>query len=366
MNVRDAMSPTLSSVPEGMTLNEAVRALRSAAMPVLPVVDSMGRARGVITQTEIVREIDAGKDPGSTPVSDLATESKSLRPEDPIEMAVPLMQNGSLPALPVIEDGHAVGVLTSLDIEAQSRLRSALGPATEDLITERSPSDTMGRGTRGAYFLAGASALDCVRKALDRAGKTTPSRILDMPSGHGRVLRVLKAAFPDAEIVACDLDREGVDFCARTLGATPVYSKSDPDELEAGGAFDLIWCGSLFTHLDAPRWSKFLSFFARSLKPDGVVVFTTHGRHSASVLEWMAVTEEGARTMLDGYDATGFGYVPMPLDIEADYGLAIASPEWVNTQVRASGLTTVDHAAKGWEPPKPEQDAFTCVLTKAR
>jgi CBS domain-containing protein/SAM-dependent methyltransferase len=362
MRVREAMSPTLSSVPEGVTLGEADTTLRSAAMPVLPVVDSMGRARGVITQVDILRQIDAGQDPGSTPVSDLITEGKSVRPEDAIEMAVPLMPNGSLPALAVVEDGQPVGVLTSLDIDAQRRLRSALGPAIAGLNTEISPSDTMSRGLRGAYFLAGASALDCVRRALDRIGKTTPDRILDLPSGHGRVLRVLKAAFPDAEIVACDLDREGVDFCARTLGATPAYSQSDPDELQAGGDFDLIWCGSLFTHLDAPRWSKFLSFFARSLLPDGVLVFTTHGRHSAPVLQWMSVTEDGARAMLDGYDAIGFGYVPMPLDIEADYGLAIASPDWVNAQIRDSGLTTVDHEVKGWEPPKPEQDVFTCVL----
>jgi SAM-dependent methyltransferase len=165
--------------------------------------------------------------------------------------------------------------------------------------------------------------------------------------------------------VACDLDREGVDFCARTLGATPLYSQSDPDELQAGGAFDLIWCGSLFTHLDAPRWSKFLSFFARSLTPDGVLVFTTHGRHSSPVLQSMAVTQDGASAMLNGYDATGFGYVPMPLDIEVDYGLAIASPEWVSDRIRDSGLIAVDHAPKGWEPPKPEQDVFTCVLRDA-
>ena len=47
--------------------------------------------------------------------------------------------------------------------------------------------------------------------------------MLDFACGHGRVMRTLKAAFPDALLTACDIDRDGVDFCARTFGAAPVY-----------------------------------------------------------------------------------------------------------------------------------------------
>ena len=56
-------------------------------------------------------------------------------------------------------------------------------------------------------------------------------RILDLPCGHGRVLRYLSAAFPEAEITACDIMREGVDFCASTFGAIPVYSQDDPQQI---------------------------------------------------------------------------------------------------------------------------------------
>src|SRR5437870_5495298 len=87
--------------------------------------------------------------------------------------------------------------------------------------------------------------LESGRAALTAAGKTDVRRILDLPCGHGRVLRVLKAAFPGAALTACDIDRDGVDFCASRFGAEPVYSVEDPGRIPVRGPFDLIWVGSL-------------------------------------------------------------------------------------------------------------------------
>lgn len=66
------------------------------------------------------------------------------------------------------------------------------------------------------------------------------TRILDLPSGAGRVLRALRAGFPDASIVACDLMRDGVDFCAREFGAIPVYAAADVGSGTGPDRFDLI------------------------------------------------------------------------------------------------------------------------------
>ena len=96
-----------------------------------------------------------------------------------------------------------------------------------------------------------------------------------MPCGHGRVLRTLRAAYPQAEIVACDIDTDGVDFCAKTFDAIPVYSKENPEEIDLRRKFDLIWVGSLFTHIRDERWPEFLSFFSRVLAPGCVLIFTT-------------------------------------------------------------------------------------------
>ena len=119
--------------------------------------------------------------------------------------------------------------------------------------------------------------------ALNAAGKTRSqvAEILDLPWGHGRVLRHLKMAFPTARITACDLKRDGVDFCASQFDAIPVYARESPVENKPEpGRFDLIWVGSLLTHLDAPRWRDFLECFRRWLRPCGVWVFSTHGRET--------------------------------------------------------------------------------------
>ena len=51
--------------------------------------------------------------------------------------------------------------------------------------------------------------------AISNSGETEEvARLLDLPCGHGRVMRYLRAAFPRAEITGCDLLRDGVDHCA--------------------------------------------------------------------------------------------------------------------------------------------------------
>jgi hypothetical protein len=76
------------------------------------------------------------------------------------------------------------------------------------------------------YLEIGTSALDCINSALATA-HNTPTSILDLPCGHGRVCRMLRASFPDAHLTVCDLDHDAVDFCAAQFNATPVYSDED-------------------------------------------------------------------------------------------------------------------------------------------
>ena len=124
------------------------------------------------------------------------------------------------------------------------------------------------------YFSVGESAMKSIRLAVELSG-VRPDHILDLPSGHGRVLRWLVEEYPDAKITACDIDRDAVDFCAEHFGAVPLYSEVEPEAIPLD-RYNLIWVGSLLTHLDAPLWSRFLSVLS---KRTGVLVFTTAGRY---------------------------------------------------------------------------------------
>jgi SAM-dependent methyltransferase len=224
-----------------------------------------------------------------------------------------------------------------------------------------SPNDLMIKSqTREHYFFAGRSALRCIRLALLCAAAESPRRILDLPSGHGRVLRTLRAAFPDSEITACDTDRDGVDFCAAELGAIPVYSHDEPSLIELDGRFDLIWCGSLLTHLPASRWSDFLRFFREHLEPAGILVFTTHGRCVVDRLRSGRYTyglDEAAVEPLLSEIRSGFGYADYPG--RNGYGISVSLPGWVGSVLAEhEELRLVLYLEKGWNS---HQDVVACM-----
>ena len=79
------------------------------------------------------------------------------------------------------------------------------------------PDDGMKRSTTSEemYFRHGGQAVQLIRLALAHrdlyAGvHPPPRRILDFGCGYGRVIRFLRAHWPDAEIVASDVLSEGV------------------------------------------------------------------------------------------------------------------------------------------------------------
>jgi SAM-dependent methyltransferase len=199
------------------------------------------------------------------------------------------------------------------------------------------------------YFESGRTALHAVRTALAAAGKRNVRRILDLPCGHGRILRVLKAAFPAADLTACDIDRDAVDFCASQFGAEPVYSVEEPSRIPVDGPFDLIWCGSLLTHLDAPRWPGFLGSFRSLLAPDGVCVFTTHGVGAVEYIthgrSTYGVTDP--QKLLRRYRRYGFAY--QSYQPGRRYGVSMSSPAWVADQLgKLPDARLVLYLEKGW------------------
>jgi SAM-dependent methyltransferase len=212
------------------------------------------------------------------------------------------------------------------------------------------------------YALVGHSALQCIRLAMLACGKDDFRRILDLPCGHGRVLRVLRAAFPSARITACDADMDGVDFCACTFGAIPVYAVDDPEEIPIKERFDLIYSGSLFTHLNQRQWWESLQFFNSVLAPGGILVFSTHGRES---VRWLRTGKfdyglGSVTAILKEYDANGFGFQRYTVGhLAKQQGIAISSPAWVVQQLaRLPELRLINFTEKGLDN---HQDVVACI-----
>jgi SAM-dependent methyltransferase len=185
------------------------------------------------------------------------------------------------------------------------------------------------------YFRIGGSGLRQIILAMLAARKEEFNSILDLPCGYGRFLRHIKARFPNAKLTSCDLDRDAVDFCVKTFGATGVYSKENVREVAFDEKFDLIWCASIFTHLDSDRWFEWLEFVSDHLEEGGVLVFTTHGRFHVKMLQEKerdyGLDQAKIPDILGQYERTGFGYLAYPAN--PGYGVSISAPSWVVAEI---------------------------------
>lgn len=130
------------------------------------------------------------------------------------------------------------------------------------------------------YVRAAASALHNIEAALAGVERHFDDvrSCLDFGCGHGRVLRLLQQKIPPQKITACDVDAEGVKFCAEEFGVKPLVSSWNVREIRLG-EYDLVWSGSVLTHLDGDDGDALLELLATSLVPGGVLVFSVHGQY---------------------------------------------------------------------------------------
>lgn len=230
-----------------------------------------------------------------------------------------------------------------------------------DFNRKISSKDNMYTGDNARYFSVGRSALECIHLAMINAGKTDAKNILDLPCGYGRVLRTLRYAFPHAKITACDIESAGVDFCVKTFDAHGVYSNKNPKNISLKNKFDLIWCGSLLTHLDKKGWIDFIHLFNRLLIEKGILVFTTHGRMSVNNIrkgiDSYNFPKAKLSQLIESVEQTGFGYINYK-NIN-NYGISISLPSWVLSLIEdINGLRVVSLTERGWDK---HQDVIVCI-----
>lgn len=210
------------------------------------------------------------------------------------------------------------------------------------------PGDVMFTTGPDWYWSVGRSAIEVICSALGLSWIAAVQRMLDLPCGHGRVARHLRAAFPDADFFCCDIDREGVDFCATEFRATPIYSEPDLTLVQLPADLDLIWVGSLFTHLDQARAGAWLAYLARHLRPHGMLVATFHGLFMPDMFARgpdidgasLRVIDEGFRTSGWGYDNYGNA---------SDYGFSRSHPATVVKMATGiPGTRMISYVERGW------------------
>jgi SAM-dependent methyltransferase len=264
-----------------------------------------------------------------------------------LEEALKALQAAHAGRLSVIRAGEPIGSICRADISAYGEIVAELGSEPN---LEVSPRDEMLDRAKTGYLAAGLSALRAIKRALQVSG-AVPNRILDFASGHGRVVRFLQVAFPGADIAVSDIDPDAVAFCRETFGVRGFVSSEAPGPVD--GCYDLIWCGSLLTHLDAERWPGWLAFFRDQLDPSGVLVFTTHGAHAAEKIRRAKGLPDAT---FASYDATGFGYYEH--SGRRGYGDSLSTLEWVRQAAENASLRVIHNDERAWAD---FQDVIVCV-----
>lgn len=212
------------------------------------------------------------------------------------------------------------------------------------------PGDRMWQPGESWYFSVGRSALRLADLAARTSWLPRIGSILDLPCGHGRVARHLRAGFPDAELYFCDIESGGADFCAETFGGHAIHSQPELAEV-ALPAVDLIWVGSLFTHVDIDRTRRWLRHLCDHLNQDGILVATFHGDWSVRMHEshYPMCDPETWQVILDGYHTTGYGYAPYANNRWGNYGVSLARPETIIGLVREiPGVRLAGYLERGW------------------
>jgi SAM-dependent methyltransferase len=164
--------------------------------------------------------------------------------------------------------------LERADAEYLSSHPDVLVPGPELRFNVVGPIDIPG------FVAGGKCTAEDIETALAQSGSSFDGigRALDFGCGCGRLLLEAVRRWPHVQWSGSDVDARGVEWCAANLpGARVLVNPPLPPLPFPDGEFDLIWCGSVFTHLDENRQDAWLAELRRALAPGGHLLASVHG-----------------------------------------------------------------------------------------
>lgn len=151
-------------------------------------------------------------------------------------------------------------------------------------------------------------------------------------------------------ITACEIDQEALNFCVSEFGADPLYSQESLKNVQFTKKYNLIWVGSLVTHIKETAFRELLEALFEILDNDGVLVFTTHGQYSVEKptnYEVIFPPKEKLSRILKKQ-----GYFFTPYDHSQNYGISICTKDYVENlakQLFGERLRLLRYQYRGWD-----------------
>ena len=111
------MTANVITIDKNMMVQLAVGTMNKKRIGCLVTIDEEG-VKGILTERDLlIRVLEAGKDPKTTMVSDVMTQSIVFgNPTMPLAEATRLMFQNGIKKLPILENNRLVGLVTLTDI----------------------------------------------------------------------------------------------------------------------------------------------------------------------------------------------------------------------------------------------------------
>jgi signal-transduction protein with cAMP-binding, CBS, and nucleotidyltransferase domain len=117
MKLQELMTTNVITVDKNITVQLAAGTMNKKRIGCLMTVDKEG-VKGILTERDmLIRVLEAGKDPKTTMVSDVMTQSIIFgNPTMQLAEATRLMFQNGIKKLPILKDNQLVGLVTLTDI----------------------------------------------------------------------------------------------------------------------------------------------------------------------------------------------------------------------------------------------------------
>lgn len=183
---------------------------------------------------------------------------------------------------------HIPNTYSPYQPRAQSYVVMKQAPAVQERCSQGLPvpPDSL-PSSYGGYLKTGQKDVAKMRAALEAAGHplVEGQRVLELGCASGRMLRWLYDVSDRCEIWGADIEAPCIVWAGQNL--SPSFHFVTISSLAhlpfEDRYFDLIFAGSVFTHIEDMAQAWFLEL-RRVLKPGGVLYVTIHDKHTIELL----------------------------------------------------------------------------------
>jgi len=177
-----------------------------------------------------------------------------------------------------------------------------------------------------------------------RRSITEVATVLDFGSGCGRLLRRFPMGLPEIACHGADVRAAAVEWCRANLPGTYIHNQPKPPLDLPTNSMDLVVSLSVFSHLNRESSLAWIAELSRVVKPDGLLILSTHGafalhviRNSAEHQTILRVSDDQARDYLRSLEEQRFIFHPISKEwaksldgVEEDYGQVFFTEGYVH------------------------------------